>query len=447
MYQYNASVLRSSPIHGRRAGEIASSIETAVRTGALRPGDRVPPVRDLSASLGVSPATVASAYRSLQDRGVLVGRGRQGTRVTQRPPLAHPPVPPVPPGIRNLADGNPDPALLPPLAPALARLDPRPRLYGEAANDPGLLDVARRRFGSEGIPDEHVTVVGGALDGIERVLQAHLRHGDRVAVEDPGYPGVLDLVGALGMSPDPVRMDDAGPIPQEVERALRSGARALILTPRAQNPTGAALDEGRTRALRSVIRGHPEVLVVEDDHAGPVSGRPPRTLCGPGRPHWAVVRSVSKSLGPDLRLALMAGDAGTVARVEGRRLVGAGWVSHLLQQVALWLLTDPDAQGLVRLAEETYAARREGMLRALAARGLPANGRSGLNVWVPVADEGRAVQILLQAGWAVRAGARFRMAAPPGVRITIATVQHDEAERLADALARSVEGERRTRPA
>ena len=120
---------------------------------------------------------------------------------------------------------------------------------------------------------------------------------------------------------------------------------------------------------------------------------------------------------------------------------------HLRQQVVLWLLTDPEAQGLVHVAEETYAARRDGMLRALAARGLPAKGRSGLNVWVPVADEGRTVQVLLQAGWAVRAGARFRMASPPGVRITIATVQVEEAERLADALARSVEGERRTGPA
>ena len=115
--------------------------------------------------------------------------------------------------------------------------------------------------------------MGGALDAIERVLQAHLRPGDRVAVEDPGYPGVLDLVAALGLVPEPVPLDDAGVRPEGLQRALRAGARACVLTPRAQNPTGAAFDEKRVRALRQVLDAHPDVLVIEDDHAGPGGGR------------------------------------------------------------------------------------------------------------------------------------------------------------------------------
>jgi DNA-binding transcriptional MocR family regulator len=126
------------------------------------------------------------------------------------------------------------------------------------------------------------------MDGVERVLQAHLRAGDRIAVEDPGYAGVLDLVGAMGLVPQPVPLDDFGVRPEALESAVAAGARAVVLTPRAQNPTGAAFDEERVRALRAVLERHPDVLLIEDDrrtspgHAGltslirasPMGGRP-----------------------------------------------------------------------------------------------------------------------------------------------------------------------------
>lgn len=425
------------PIAGGRASEIAESVEAGVRTGRLAPGASLPTVRALAAKLGVSPATVAAAYRTLRARALIAGAGRRGTRVTHRPPLSTPAPAPPPAHLVDLADGNPDPRLLPALGPALAR-PARPRLYGEGANRPGLLALAARQLGADGIPVGALAVVGGALDGIERILQARLRPGDRVAVEDPGYTGVLDLVAALGLVAEPVALDDFGPDPASLRRALQAGARALVVTPRAQNPTGAAFDERRMRQLRRTLDDWPHVLVVEDDHAGPVAGARALTLCHAGRQRWAVVRSVAKALGPDLRLAILAGDAGSVARVEGRQRVGTGWVSHLLQAPveALWSRRGMEAR--LASAAAVYAGRRRDLLEALARRGIAAHGRSGMNVWVPVPDEAAVVGSLAAAGFAARAGERYRLRSAPAVRVTTARLRPRDAERVAEALARGV---------
>ena len=98
-------------------------------------------------------------------------------------------------------------------------------------------------------------MVSGALDGIERVLEAHLRPGDRVAVENPGYAALFDLLRARGLSLEPVAVDERGMRPTSCRRALARGASAAIITPRGQNPTGAALDAGTgARAARGARR-------------------------------------------------------------------------------------------------------------------------------------------------------------------------------------------------
>ncbi|HEV7502426.1 MAG TPA: aminotransferase class I/II-fold pyridoxal phosphate-dependent enzyme, partial [Vicinamibacteria bacterium] len=345
-------------ISGRTASAVAASVEAAVLGGRLAPGTLLPPVRTLAASLHLSAATVAAAYRTLGIRGLVVGDGRRGTRVALRPPLVARRPPPVPAGMRDLAEGNPDPRWLADLRPALRRLGARPGLYGEADPLPALRRLAARQLEQDGIPAENLAVVGGAMDGVERVLQAHLRPGDRVAVEDPGYAGVLDLIGALGLLPVPMALDDLGPRPEALEAALRFGVQAVIVTPRAQNPTGAAIDEGRARALRALLDRHPDVLVIEDDHAGPVAGAPALTLAHARKPRWAVVRSVSKSLGPDLRLAVLAGDATTIGRVEGRQSLGAGWVSHVLQATVAALWSEAATDRRLREAAQAYARSR-----------------------------------------------------------------------------------------
>jgi DNA-binding transcriptional MocR family regulator len=424
-------------ILGSTAAEISGSVEAGVRGGRLAPGAALPPVRGLAADLGVSPATVAAAYKALRDRGVIETAGRAGTRVRPHPALQPRQARrlPPPPGALDLSAGEPDPDLLPDLGGALHRLDGAPVGYANSGPLPHLLELARERLP---VPrSAALTVTGGALDGIERTLTAHLRPGDRVAVEDPGWVNLLDLIAALGLTPVPVPVDDDGPTEAGLRAALASGARAAVVTTRAQNPTGAAVTRRRALALRALLRGYPQVLVVEDDHAAELSPVPAHPLAG-ATGSWAFVRSVSKPYGPDLRLAILAGDEATVARVEGRMRVGAGWVSTVLQRLVIDLWRDPAVPPLVARAAASYAQRREALLAALRSLGVPAHGRTGINVWVPVADETAAITRLRDDGYAVAPGSLYRIASPPGLRITVSPLDRDQIEPLADAVRRAV---------
>lgn len=420
-------------IVGRDAASIIRSVEQGVASGALRPEQTVPSVRALARHLGLSPTTVSSAYRDLRQRGVLVSHDRSRTVVAHRPPLAVRLSPELPPGAMDLTDGSPAVTLLPDLAPALARADTTQRLYTEGVALAELSALARRSFHDDRVACEHLAVVGGALDGIERVLQVHTAVGDAIAVEDPGYAASLDLVRTLGLRPEPVAIDEQGPRPSSLEAALDAGVRAVLLVPRAQNPTGAALSQERAEQLGTLLAEHPEVLVIEDDHAGPVAGAPYRSVVST-QGHWAVVRSLSKSLGPDLRVAVLAGDAHTVTRVLGRQRVGTGWVSRLLQSIAAITWERAERDGTVAHAAQEYTRRREALIEALAARGLAAAGASGLNVWVPVSEEAPVVQAMAARGWGLQPGQPYRIVSPPAVRVTVARLEPDAAERLADDL-------------
>jgi DNA-binding transcriptional MocR family regulator len=409
-----------------------------VSTGGIGPGQLLPPMRELAHELGVNANTVAAAYRSLRERGVIETAGRRGSRVRERPASTSREAirAVVPEGCVDISTGNPDTGLLPPLhaalASAAANASRRSTLYGDPAVSEPLARIARRRLDEDGVPGGPVAVTSGALDAIERVLAVHLRPGDAVAVEDPGWGSLLDLVPALGLKTLPVAVDDEGPLPAEAARALREGARALIVTARAQNPTGAAVSAGRAGRLREVLAGHPRTLLIEDDHGHGIVDQPLNTLAG-ATDCWALVRSTAKAYGPDLRLAVATGDAVTLDRVRGRQLLGPGWVSHLLQDAVLhlWETRAVDVTAVAR----SYGKRRDALVRALQARGIEAHGRSGMNVWVPVPDETGAVARLLQSGWAVAPGARFRLASPPGVRLTVSPLTVESAEEVAAAVA------------
>lgn len=423
-----------------RAQAIALDFEKRIEEGALRAGERLPAVRALALERGVDPGTAASAYRLLRERGFVVSDGRRGTRVAAQLEPRAPRVSELPAGVRDLASGVADPALVPDVGPALERVAARrPSMtrYEENAKLDALVAHAQAELGRAGVDTTALSFVGGTLDGLERILQAHVRPGDRIGVEDPAFPRVLDLLQALNLRPVPIAVDDEGLDPEQLERALARGLDALVVTPHGQNPFGASLSEERASNLRRLLETN-DVLLVEDAHGWDVRGEA-ATLTG-GQRRWAVIRSLSRLLGPDVRLAFVAGDRQTIARVEARQAVTTSWVSRLLQEVVAELLASADVRRRLRRAAGENDERRVALLAALERRDVHAHGRSGMNVWVPVREEAFAVRHLLGAGYAVAAGERFRLRTPPAVRVTTARLPAAAAEPLADALVDAVSG-------
>lgn len=422
-------------VRGARASDIAAAVESAITAGRLTAGAPLPTVRDLAGQLGVNPNTAASAYRLLRERGTVETHGRNGTRVRNRPATsAAGRTLSLPPGTVDLSSGNPDAALLP-------RLQPRPvtapALYGDPVLDPGLIQRGEQLLQQDGIDPSYLLCTFGTLDGIDRVLTAHLRPGDSVAVEDPGWTQLIDLLAADRMTVLPVPVDDDGPAPSGLAAALAAGARAFITTARAQNPYGSLMMQDRAAALRAVLSGHPDVVTIDDDHGAELASEGPHTLAGATQ-HWAYLRSASKAYGPDLRVALLAADETTHDRVAGRLRHTSRHVSRIIQGTWCDALTDHATQRLVRTAEQTYNERRQALLDALSAREVEAHGRSGLNVWVPVPDESAALSALLAAGYAAAPGSWFRIRSGPALRVTTATLDPAAAPRVADALADAV---------
>lgn len=391
------------------ASEIAEAVRDLVDTGQLTPGAGLPPVRTLAEQLDVNRNTVVAAYGLLVQAGVAVTRGRAGTRIVDLQPLPQEGFSQVP-GMTDIASGNPDPDLLPAAGQALAELAAdEPVLYGQPVIDPDLAGWAREVLAAD-VSDAQLSVTAGSADAVQRLLADSLTVGDAVGFEQPCYLTTLQTAQAAGYRPVPMPVDAEGLTVDGLQSALNRGIRALVVTPRAQNPTGAVISQDRAAALSALLTDYPHVLVIEDDHFWQLSGHPYRSIIPANHPRWALVRSVSKSLGPDLRVGIVGSDKLTASRLATHIRSGAMWVSHLLQRLAYLLTTHPDTPGQLEYASAEYARANASLIEALADHNISATANDGVNVWIDLdTTAAPVVKALGQRGWLVRDGAEFSM--------------------------------------
>jgi len=417
-------------VEDRTAEGIASAVGRLISSGDLETGERLPTVRALASELRTSPTTVSLAWRSLAGVGLIETRGRAGSFVSGQART-------VKAALRrrqsrvaryelDLTTSMPDPELIPDIGPALATALEKVSLTSYL-DDPVVPELRELLLAGWPYAENDLTVVNGALDAVDRTFGAILTWGERVAVADPCFFSILDLIETHGGQPVPVALDEYGLEPESLRSALVNEPTLLLLQPRSQNPTGASMTDERAEALAEILEPHPGVTIVEDDHAGDVSVAPDVSL-GKWLPERTIhIKSFSMSHGPDLRLAALSGPADFMTNLANRRRLGPGWTSRLLQTVLLGLLTSATAEGSVATARLAYERRRLALGAELHRFDVEWSGRDGLNLWITVASERDAMLALAAQGIGVAAGLPFNVEAPARdhIRVTSCLIDDD----------------------
>jgi DNA-binding transcriptional MocR family regulator len=424
-------------ISGKTAHDIFLQIRHQAITGQLQPGDTLPPVRDLAEQLGINRNTVASAYKKLVRAGIAVSRGRNGTSVkkldlgmvTEGVPMSR---------LIDASGGNPDPELLPDLAELQKNLSLRHRLYGEPVMNSRLEQWARDWLAQDLPHFFTLCLTHGAVDAIERLLMSYLVSGDKVAVETPCFLNSIQIINANGFELTGVEIDNQGMIPSSLVNALDRGAQAVVITPRAHNPTGCSLSAQRADEIKSILQDYSHVMVIVDDHFSMLSVEQYQNVIPDNHPRWALIRSMSKIMGPDIRLAFVASDAATSALLQQRLAAGINWISHIIQDLVAASVLSPQFADFIAKARNRYQQKRLIFNTALLANGIDvADVIDGFNLWLPLASESsKVVMALAHRGWMVREGEVFGIERPiHGIRITLSMLDERQLLDLAQDIA------------
>lgn len=451
------------------------------RASALSPGDPLPSTRVLVAEHHVSPVTVSRAIAMLVAEGLVVTRPGAGTFVTGGQPAvtATPPntdwqaVPladrtvdtgrlafmlrPTTEGVISLASGYPHPALLPAraLSAAVTRAARRADTWEQPSTSGlrGLRLWFARSVGGVAEPD-HVLVTTGGQASLSTAFRAMLPPGAPILVESPTYLGALAVAKSAGLRPVPVPVDAGGIDLDYLADAFKaSGARALYLQAAFQNPTGACLADDRRDALLELC-AHAGAFVIEDDYARWLAHEKPAPapLAARDRDGRVVlITSLTKVTSSSFRVGALIARGPVFERLCSLRLVDDFFVSRLLQEAALDLVSSPGWSRHLASLSAALAVRRDALARALAVH-IPelqvlTIPKGGTSLWVRlpdgvddavVADRAGAVGVL------VTPGRPFYAAEPAGayMRLSFAgSAQVGELEEAVQRLALAVRTE------
>jgi GntR family transcriptional regulator/MocR family aminotransferase len=416
---------------------IADAVLELLRSGALRPGDTLPPSRALAADLGVSRTAVLAAYDELTAAGFIHAVAGSATVVSAGADLAaqagvsshaaRPALPargcgeaspwvtqprvtaePANPVRWRLVTGYPDTSLIDPGAWRAAwRAAARYPVSNGVTDSGGPLREAlathlRRTRGVVAEPDD-IVLVPGVSAALRALVRAAGLADQQIGFEEPGYPEGRRALESAGARITPVRVDEDG-----LDTADLPGQAAVYTTPAHQYPLGARLSAARRATLIRWAR-ETGALVIEDDYDGEfrfdVRGLPALHGMTDGPDVVAYVGTASKVLSPGLRIAWVVAPGRIRDELRDCLTASEETVSVTpAQAVASFITAGNLARHLARTGR-TYAARRRALLEALRGAGLAVTGvDAGLHLvaWLPPGtDEAALRQELLERGLAV----------------------------------------------
>ncbi|WP_344588375.1 PLP-dependent aminotransferase family protein [Actinomadura vinacea] len=420
-----------SPAGPRRAA-VAAALREAVRSGRLAPGTRLPPYRSLAVDLGVARNTVADAYAELVAEGWLTARQGSGTRVAERVAAKPQRVPRKAPGhradapVHNLRQGQPDARSFPRAAWAAAvrrAVTAAPHDAFAPANPQGRPELRRalaeylaRARGVSASPDQ-IVVCAGFAHGLRLIFGGGVLSGP-LAVEPYSLPFHRGILADAGVRTIPLGLDARGahtdPLASHPGISSRRGARAVLLTPAHQFPTGGPLHPTRRAAAVDWARGRGGV-VLEDDYDGEFryDREPVGAVQGLDPDHVVYIGSVSKSLSPAIRLGWMVLPPYLVDAMLAAKGLREAWTGVTDQLALAEFIESGQYDKHIRRMRQRYRARRNLLVATLAehAPHIPVTGiAAGLHavLRLPPGTEASTVKAAMWMGVALDGLAEFR---------------------------------------
>lgn len=360
--------------------EIAEAIRADMLSGRLKPGDRLPPQRELAYRLGVTTGTVTRAYAEAERMGLVSGEVGRGSFIRAAPAA------PAAFAARTLEPAVIDLSLATaPVVRDTAELD---SAMAQVMRQPGRLDLLNypppegyplhRAMGAAwlarsgiDIGEERVIVTAGAQAALIATLAAITQPGDRMFVESLNYPTIKAIARQAGVTLVPLEVDAGGLVPEALERAARNGeARLLYIVPTLQSPTTASLDAGRRAAIADIARRH-DMTVIEDDIfrlLSPDAEPPALFSLAPERTYH--ITSLSKTLAPGLRVGFLAGPRGRQQALIRQQTITCGRAVGLAAEIARHWIEGRSADRILAAVTAENAARRAVALEVFRGRSL-----------------------------------------------------------------------------
>lgn len=412
---------------GPRYLALVEALDADLAEGRLRPGDRLPPQRQLAGDLGVSLGTVTRAYAEAERRGLAWGEVGRGTFAGRRAVEDRFGTPPS--GAIDLAHAWPLHALDPDLGAALRTVADRTDVGRLLEYGPNEGHWPHRAAGvlwasAQGIPasPERVVVCVGAQQAMHAVLGTLMEPGGVLLTEPVTYPGLRAVAAALHLRIVALPMDAEGIIPDAFDRACEARRPGALYTiPTIQNPTGRTLAEGRRREIADIARRH-GVPIVEDEVHRLLSPEPPPAFSALAPELTFSILSLSKVVAGGLRIAFLVVPEGRATEV-GRRIWATTWMAPpLMAEVAsLWVHDGTALDTALRKRRE--AAERQ----VLAARELgghhPGAAPHAYHIWLPLPGHWRLSDFAL-------ACERRGVAVSPSTTFAVSRAELDHAVRL-----------------
>lgn len=396
------------------ADALVDAVMLLARNGKLPPGTRLPRINDMTEALGLSTSTISRAWSSLVQMGIIETRRRGGTFIAapveatsyrlkgvSRTAFIH-----------HLAPGYPDPNLQVDLKPLLIRVAEEGEFHGYPGKDQISEPLREAVLARIGYTPDRMLLDTEIIGALPRILQALGHRGAAIGIGNPEFALYKSIIKQAGMTPAPITFSRTGYDLVEIESALKSGVRVLLLQTRVQNPTGFLVPTENLAHIANLLKAY-DATAIEVDHHGNLAPEAPIRLASLAPEHVILMSAFSKEIHPDIRVSAITGPAMIMERISVWRS-GGEWVSAINAKLLEIALTDAHVASTVKQARHEYAARRNIFIQRFATAGIEIHSAAGLCLWIPVRSEEDTVLRLAAQSISVARGSAYLAAKNEG---------------------------------